>query len=488
MAYDDLGDFLSRLEDDRELVRIAAEVDPVHELAEITARIARAPDGGPAVLFESVAGSEFPVVANLLGCPARLCRLMNAASFDEVAERLAARLKPDVSGSWLDALKMVPQLGRMASAPPRLVKTGACQQVVEMGRDVDLRRLPVPHAWPGESARTITAGQVVTRDPETGGRDVALTPLALRDERSLHVHWDVQQDGWRNFEAHRRGGQQMPVAVALGGDPLLVFAAHAPLPPGADACLLAGLLREKPVELVRCRTAELEVPAAAEIVIEGYVDPAAGLERAGPIAAATGFHSLPEEVPVMHVTAVTRRANPVFPALIRARPPSEEHCLERLAARCLRPFVRMLVPEVVDLHFPPAGAGRNLLFVSVRKRYPHQARKVMNAVWALDALSAAKIVVVVDADADVSDEEEVWFRVGAHAHPGRDVAFWQGATHMADHAAPIRGLGHKLGIDATRKLADEGHSRPWPEELRMSEEVRDRVHRRWGEFGLRVEG
>ncbi|MEX0715828.1 MAG: UbiD family decarboxylase [Planctomycetaceae bacterium] len=484
MPYDNLGDFLSRLEDDGELLRVAVEVDPVHELAEIAARIARAPDGGPALLFESVAGSEFPVVANLLGNPARLCRLMSAASFDEIAERLSARLVPDVPESWLDTLKRVPQLGRMASVPPKVVKTGLCQQVVEMGRDVDLRRLPIPHAWPGESARTITAGQVVTRDLESGTRDLALTPLSFRDERSLFVHWDVQQDGWGNFETYRRAGQQMPVAVALGGDPLLTFASHAPLPPGADACLLAGLLRERPVELVRCRSAEIEVPATAEFVIEGYIDPAAEFEPAGPIAAATGFLSLSEPVPVLRVSAVTHRANPVFPALIRARPPSEEHCLERLAARCLRPFVRMFVPEIADLHFPRAGAGRNLLFVSIRKRYPHQARKVMNAVWALDSLSPAKIVVVVDDDADVTDEEEVWFRVGAHAHPGRDAAFWQGPTHMADHAAPIRGMGHKLGIDATRKLPEEGHPRAWPEEIRPSDEIRERVTRRWSEFGF----
>lgn len=483
MPYDHLGEFLSRLEDDGELVRIAAEVDPVHELAEIARQIA-SDDGGPAILFESVAGSEFPVVTNLLGSPARLCRLLDAASFDEVAERLAARLLPDVPETWLDTLKLVPQLGRMASVPPKLVKAGLCQQVVEIGKDVDLRRLPIPHAWPGEAARTVTAAHLVTRDPGDGCRDLALTPLSLRDERSLYIHWDRRDDGWRNLEAYRHAAQQMPVAAVLGGDPLLTFASHAPLPPRTDACVLAGLLREKPLELVRCRTEEIEVPASAEIVIEGYVDPQADLETAGPIAAATGFLDLPREVPVLHVTAITRRANPVFPALVRGRPPSEEHCLDRLTARCLRPFVRMFVPEIVDFHFPRAGCGRSLLFISIEKRYPHQARKVMNAVWALDPFLPAKIVIVVDADADVSDEEEIWFRVAAHAHPGRDAAFWQGPADPSDHAAPVRGLGHKLGIDATRKLAGEGHPRPWPAELRPSEEVRERVNRRSAELGL----
>lgn len=483
MAFENLASFISQLEDDGDIVRVSAEVDPVFEIAEITDRACKTSGGGPALFFERVKGHSIPVVTNLLGSYERMCKALGA-SFDEIAARIAGVIQPDLPEGWLDSLRLVPRLAELGRIPPRTVKTGACQQVVNMGRDVDLGRLPIPHCWPGEADPTITAGHLHTRDPETGAREVGLCSLQVRDRDSLFVHWTKHQKAWRIYSAYRTLSRPMPVAVALGGDPLLAYVAGTPLPAETDACVFAGFLRGDAVELVKCRSIDLDVPSDAEIVIEGSIDTSAPLESAGPIACPTGFYTLSAELPTLNLTALTHRSNPMFPAKVVGRPPMEDFWPAKATERIFLPFLKLFVADVVDVHLPRSGVFRNLMFVSIRKRYPQQARQVMHALWGLPALMTIKMIVVVDAAVDVTDEEAIWFHVGANAHPGRDVVFCEGPTHFEDHAAPVAGMGHKMGIDATRKLPEEGHPRPWPQQLAMSADVKALVDGRWGEYGF----
>lgn len=485
MPFDQLSEFLAALQNGGDLVRIKAEVDPVCELTEISEQLGRShPDGGPVLFFENVRGSRLPVAANLLGSPRRICQALGVESFDAAAQRLAALLAPDVPDGWRDSLRLIPRFTQLAASPPRAVKAGPCQQVVKLGKDVDLGELPIPQFWPGETARTLTAGQVYLRTLETGTRKIERYPLEVRGRDELLLHWTPHHDGRRLFDRWRAAGQQMPLAVVLGGDPLLTYAAGAPLPSHTDGLLLAGLLRGRGVDVVRGRTVELEVPAHAEFVIEGYIDPHEAPAAAGTVAAPTGFLAPHDTLPVMHVTAMTHRANPVLPVIIPAGPPSEEHWLAKLTERLLVPIVRLVVPEVCDLHMPWAAASRNLLFVSIHKDFPRQARKVMNALWSLRPLMTIKTIVVVDADVDVRDEHQVWHAVGANIHPERDVTLTDGPGDMDDHAAPFRCVGSKLGIDATAKTEHEGHPRAWPARLAMPDDLRRQVAARWEEFGL----
>jgi 4-hydroxy-3-polyprenylbenzoate decarboxylase len=484
MSHETLTRFLSALEDRGEVVRIGVEVDANLEIAEITRRVRHERDGGPALVFDNVRGRTIPVVTNLLATESRVQRLLETDDFDALAERVFGLVTPDVPESWLEALKLVPRVSQLTNVPPRLVKSGDVQQVVKLGRDVNLAELPIPRAWPSDAAPAITAGHVFTRHPETGTRNVDRFPLSVRDRSSLFVHWDVHRTAHRAYEWHRERHERMPIAVVLGGDPLLGLVARAPLPPETDGLLLAGLLRRSPVDLVKGRSIELAVPAKAEIVLEGFVDTTEKPEPAGPIASDTGFEGLPERLPVLHVTAITHRANPVFPAMIATPPPTADRWVEQAIERLLVPFVRLFVPELVDLHFPPAGVFRNLLFVSIDKRFPGQARKVMNAVWALSPLVHAKLVVVVDREVDVHDTNAVWYHAGANVHPGRDVAFWDGPTAMDDHAAAVRGMGRRMGVDGTAKLPGEGHDRPWPFTVEPDDDTDRLVTGRWAEYGL----
>jgi len=484
MPYENLSDFLAELHDDGELVRISAEVDPVLEITEITDRVSKSPDGGPALFFERVKGSTMPVVINLLGSHRRMCRALNAASFEEIADRIAGLIKPQVPEGWLEKLKMVPQLAQLTKLPPHIVKTGPCQQVIKLGRDVDLNELPVLQCWPLDAGRFITFGQVFTRNPATGERNVGMYRVQVRDKNLCSMHWHLHHDGCHNFMEHRKLGTQMPIAVSLGGDPVFSYMATAPLPPNTDECLFGGFLRGQNIDLVKCRTIDMEVPASAEIVIEGYVDPTEPWETEGPFGDHTGYYSLADQFPLFHITAITHRANPIYPTTIVGKPPMEDFWMGKATERIFLPLIKMFVPELVDYNLPRAGAFHNLCFVSIKKTYPQQARKVMNAIWSMGQMMFSKIVVVVDEHVDVQDEEKVWFHVGANVHPGRDVVFNEGPTDILDHAAPVCGVGHKMGIDATRKFPEENHPRPWPPEMLMSREMRDYVTARWAEYGL----
>lgn len=484
MAHEFLTDFLAKLQDAGELVRVAAPVDAALELSAIVERVTRAEDGGPALFFENVKNSPIPVVANLLGSRRRLCLALGVDSLDQASSAMDRLLNGETATGWLDALKLTAPASASNRFAPRVIKTAVCQQVVKLGRDVNLWDLPVPRCWPDEANPTLTAAQTLTRHPLTNVEHWGSYPLQVIGPREVVPHWHRQHEGYRHWQTAVRERKQLPVAMSLGGDPLLGLMASAPLLPGLDRGLFGGLLRGASLDLVRGRSVELDVPAGAEIIIEGYIDHAATPQMAPSIASDSGHYSLPEELPVIQVTAVTHRANPVLPVVIASRPPNESSWMSLALDRLFLPLVQRLIPEVVDWHRPFSGGSRHMLFVSIRKDAPHQARRVLNALWGATAFGSSKLTVVVDADVNVQREADVWFAVGSHTHPGRDLIFNPGSTQMDDHAAPVRGIGHAVGLDATRKFTDEGHPRAWPLPLQHSEELSTSVAERWSELGL----
>ena len=489
MASDQLTDWLAQWHDVRELVRVSAEVDAVHEIAAITDR-ARIVQGGPALLFEHVRGHSFPVVTNLLGSPRRLASALGVSSFDLLSQRIDEWLSLSIPHGVLDTWKLLPRLAELAQWPPTVVKTGLCQQVVKLGRDVNLAELPALTMWPGDAAPTITWGQLHSQSPRTteaiddSRRQVCVVPLEVRGRDGLLIHGEETSELWSLLAEYRSRGQQMPVAVALGGDPVMSLAAWAPLPPRTDSLVFAGFLRNRSVELVAARSIPLTVPASAEIVIEGFVDPQAAFETAGPISRDTGFFGPSESLPLLRVTAITHRANPVFPAMIPGPAPAESQWLDRACERLLLPIARLWIPELVDWRLPFAGASRHIVFASIHKTFSQQARKVLHALWSLPQIATAKMLVLVDDEVDVRDENAVWASVAAHADPSRDLVLWDGPADPLDHATAIRGVGRKLGIDATRKWPSESGSSQSAQPLRWTTEIAERLQSRWPEFGL----
>jgi len=506
MPCDHLSEFINLLADRRDLIRISAPVDPVQEVAAITQQVVA--QDGPALLFDNVLRSRFPIVTNLLGSDRRLCWALGVDSFNNVAERIKAIVQPNMPQGWLEALQLVPKFVETAQWPPRDVEIAVAQQVVKMGRDIDLSELPLLRCWPNETSPVIHSGQVIveysTAVPTAASslqvaddltvatepaslivrRLVSRVPVQVRDAASCYIHWTPHSREWQLLDNYRKRGCQMPVAIALGGDPLLTYAAAAPLPPHVDPFVFAGFLRRQPMEITRARSVDLRIPAHAEVVLEGTIDPLQEYEPASPIGLSTGHYSTMQRLPVLHLTAITHRSNPVVPAIIATSPPSELDTQARASEIFFLPLVQLAVPELVALRRPASGAYRHLLFASIRKSYPQQARKVMNALWGLDRLATSKIIVVVDHDVDVSQDDAVWFAVTSHLHPVRDLLFSDGPADMQDHATPIRGIGSRMGLDATRKLPDEGHSRDWPSPLQFDEIATHRLATRWADFGL----
>ena len=496
-----MADFLEDLGHGGGLIRVEAEVDPILEAAEITARVAAG--GGPALLFGSVKGHEIPLLTNLLGGESRILRALGASSLEEVAGRIAALARPAEPEGWFDRLKTAPHVAVLGSLPPRRVKAGPCQQVVRLGRDVDLGVLPALQSAPGEAGRAITAAMLVTADPDShqpaGGR----FDLQVLAPARLAVCWAAHDEPARLAAEYRRRNQAMPLAIVLGGDPTVLLAACAPLPPGVDPCTLAGLLRQKPLDTVACRSVDLAVPAEAEIVLEGQIDPAEPPQTAGPLVTPLGHYSVPQPAPVMHVTAITHRANPIFPAVVSTRiassrrtqlplrlprdgaeAPSYELCVtDRALARIFLPLVKLAIPELVDYDLPAFAAARHWLSVSIQKTYAGQARRVANALWGQRQFMFAKMLVVVDEDVDVHDHAAVLAAIAENVHPGRDTFVAQGPSDPFDPAAVPDVLGHRMAIDATAKLPAE-HGASQPPRAEMSPVVRQLVDGRWPQYGL----
>src|SRR6187455_2154546 len=472
----DLREWIALLEKEGELVRVAAEVDPDLEITEIVDRVVKA--GGPALLFENPK-SQHPLLINQFGTERRMCLAFGADSLDEVGRRLGDVLEMQPPQGIAEKVRGLKKLKSIADSRPKTVRSGPVHDVVLLDDEVDLRRLPVQTCWPGDAAPFITLPAVVTRDPRTGGRNVGMYRLQVLGPRATAMHWQIHKDGRADY-LFTEG--RMEVAVALGLDPITAYAATAPLPKHIDELMFAGFLRGEAVDVVKGVTVDLEVPASAEIVLEGYVERGVTAEE-GPFGDHTGFYTPPEPFPVFNVTAMTMRRAAIYPSIVVGKPPQEDGWLGKATERIFLPAIKMSVPEIVDYDLPVAGAFHNCVIVSIRKSFPGQAQKVMHAIWGLGLLSLTKSVVVVDEWVDVHDYEEVFLRVGANVDPKRDVLISEGPLDHLDHAPSLQFYGGKLGIDATHKGPEEG-ARPWPEEIQMSEEVRRLVDVRWDEYGL----
>ncbi len=484
MAFRDLRQFVAFLEGRGQLKRVGALVSPRLEIAAITDRVCKGPpEQNLALLFENVEGSGMPVLTNAFGSASRMAWALGAESLDELSRRMEKFLQLELPRGVAGHLQRLGDLLRIVKARPVLVGDPPCQEVVET-RNPTLAEVPVLQCWPGDAGPYITLPLVITRDPVTGRRNVGMYRLQVFDERTLGVHWQRHKGGREHEDAARGAGQErLEVAVALGGDPATIYAATAPLPSGVDELLFAGWLRGEGVELARCLTVDLEVPAHAEIVLEGYID-LSERRLEGPFGDHTGYYSLPEYYPVMHLTAVTRRADAIYPATVVGRPPMEDYWLGKATERLFLPLLRLVLPEIVDINMPAAGVFHNLVIVSIRKRFPGQVRRVLYGLWGLGLMMLAKMIVVVDEGVNVHDLAEVAWRVGNNVDPSRDVVIVQGPLDDLDHASLRPGFGGKMGIDATAKDARDGFERPWPQEVITSPEVAARVLERWREYGF----
>ena len=482
MPYEDLREYISALERAGELKRIGVEVDPALEISEIADRVSKR--GGPALLFENVRGSRMPVLINAFGSPRRMAMALGAESVDEIACRMRELVHTKPPDGFIEKLKMVPRLLEVGSFFPKKVKDGpACEVVKE--KDFSLFELPILQCWPDDAGRYITFGAVFSRDPESGRRNCGLYRMQVFDERTTAMHWQIHKQGAEHFRraVKASGSGRMEVAVAIGPDPTVTFSAIAPLPPDIDEILFAGFLRSKPVEMMPCRTVDVEVPAASEIVLEGYVD----LEerrREGPFGDHTGFYSLPDDYPVFHVTCMTHRRDPIYATTLVGKPPMEDCHMGYAIERIFLPLMQLQLPEIVDVHMPWEGVFHNLMIVSIRKSYPGHARKIMNAVWSLGQAMFTKCIVVVDDDVNVQNVAEVVWKALNNIDPERDIQFTLGPVDSLDHASRLANFGSKMGVDATRKWPSEGFTRPWPDELKMDPRIQALVDGKWDKLGL----
>ncbi len=478
MAFQDLRDWLDHLRREGELHEVTAEVDPDLEIAEITDRVTRA--GGPALLFTNVRGSSLPLVINQFGTERRMCMAFGVESLDELGERVQSVLEMTPPEGLMDKLKALGKLKSLADSRPRSVRSGPCQEIVLETPSLD--PLPIMTCWPKDGGPFITLPAVITKDPRSGTRNVGMYRIQKHDATTAALHWQIHKDAaadWRGM------GERMDVAVALGLDPITAYTASAPLPKHIDELMLAGFLRGEPVDLVPAKTVDLEVPARAEIVIEGYVQKGE-LRDEGPFGDHTGYYTPVEPFPVLHVTAVTMRRDAIYPSIIVGVPPQEDVWLGKATERLFLPAIRMTMPEVVDYDLPAQGAFHNLAIVSIRKAYPGHALKVMHAIWGTGLLSLTKGIVVVDEWVDVHDYGQVMWQVGANVDPERDIVLTEGPLDHLDHAPTRQFVGGKIGIDATAKSEAEGYDRGWPEVIEMSPEMRSQVTARWAEYGIPV--
>jgi 4-hydroxy-3-polyprenylbenzoate decarboxylase len=492
MAYHDLRDFIRALDRAGELKRISFEVDPYLEIAEFADRSVKS--GGPALLFEKPKGSsvpalDIPVLINAFASDRRM-ELALEAPAEEIAGRIAELIAMRKPEGMLGKLKMLPKLADLASIFPKTVSDGPCKENI-LRDGFSLGHLPILHCWPQDAGRFITLPMVFSRNPDTGKRNCGCYRLQVFDERTTGMHWQTHKQGAEHYRrmaalkaAKPDGARRMDVAVAIGADPATMYSAILPLPPDLDEMMIAGFLREKPVEMVKCETSDLEVPANSEIVLEGYVE-LGELRTEGPFGDHTGFYSLADEYPVFHVTCVTHRDKPIYATTIVGPPPMEDFYMGKAVERIFLPLMRLQLPEIRDICMPAEGIFHNLILVAIRKSYPGHARKVMHAIWGLGQAMFSKCIVVVDEDVDVQNVREVTWKVLNNIDPERDIQFVLGPIDSLDHSSRLPNYGSKMGVDATRKWKEEGFTRPWPDVIRMSADVRERVDALWKKAGLR---
>ncbi|HWY59421.1 MAG TPA: UbiD family decarboxylase [Terriglobales bacterium] len=521
MAYDDLRDWIAALDRAGELKKIRTEVDPFLEIAEITDRVSKSPGtknggrasspGGPALLFQNIKGHPgAQVLINQFGSARRMNLALEVDKLDEVADRIRQFMDVKSPQGFLDKVKMLPMLAEMGKFFPKTVSTGPCKEVIRRD-NFSLDWFAILQCWPKDAGRFITLPCVVTRDPKTGKRNVGMYRMQVYDGRTTGMHWQRQKVGAEHYRERMRaatnagasaavdimarssGGSiladgerpsgKMEVAVAIGTDPAITFSAIVPAPPDVEEYLIAGFLRQKPVELVKCETVELEVPASAEIILEGHVN-LDELRTEGPFGDHTGYYSLEDLYPVFHLSCITHRKDPIYSTTIVGKPPMEDGWMGKAVERIFLPLMRLTIPEIVDINLPVEGVFHNLMIVSIKKSYPGQARKVMNAVWSLGQAMFTKCILVVDEDVNVQDVGEVTLKVLNHIDPERDIQFMLGPVDSLDHASRLPNYGSKMGIDATRKWSSEGFTRPWPDEILMDEKTKALVDKKWKELGI----
>lgn len=485
MAFKDLREFIAELEHRGLLKRIAVPVDAELEITEITDRVSKmAGERNVALLFENVKGYDMPVLMNAFGSMERMAIAFGVESVDQIADEIREILKlPYISlQNKLDLFTIIPTAKRAINFP-KYVKNGPCKEVVVKDKP-SLDRFPILKCWPQDGGRFITMPLVFTKNPKTGKRNVGMYRLQKYDEKTTGMHWHIHKNGAENYRDYKEMGKdRVEVAVAIGTDPALTYAATAPLPRDIDEMVFAGMLRKKSVEMIKCETVDVEVPAHSEIVLEGYVliDE---LKREGPFGDHTGYYSLADEYPVFHITCITHRKNPIYLSTIVGKPPMEDCFIAKATERIFLPFLQLQMPEIVDINLPLAGVFHNCAMISIKKSYPQQAKKVMHAVWGMGQMMFTKMIIVVDAHVDVQNEQEVWWRVFNNIDARRDIVLVDGPLDALDHSSPMPQWGTKVGIDATKTWPSEGHARQWPDEIEMTDEVKRAVDLRWEEFGL----
>jgi 4-hydroxy-3-polyprenylbenzoate decarboxylase len=482
MAYNDLREFVRALEKAGELKRIPFEVDPHLEITEFADRSVK--HGGPAFLFEKPKGSSVPVLINAFASSKRMEIALEVDSVDEVARRITEFLEMRMPEGLINKLKMLPKLAEIGAFFPKIVADGPCKEVVKKD-GFALSDYPILHCWPQDGGRFITLPLVFSKNPDTGKRNCGMYRLQVYDDRTTGMHWQTHKQG---AEHHRRliaaGKKRMDVAVAIGSDPATMYSAILPLPPDLDEMMIAGFLRGKPVEMVKCEMSDIQVPANAEIVLEGYLE-LGEMRTEGPFGDHTGFYSLADEYPVFHITCVTQRKDPLYATTIVGPPPMEDFYMGKAIERIFLPLMRMQLPEVRDVCMPAEGIFHNLILISIRKSYPGHARKVMHAIWGLGQAMFSKCIVVVDEDVDVQNVSEVAWKALNNIDPERDIQFVMGPVDSLDHSSRLVNYGSKMGVDATKKWLGEGFTRPWPDVIKMSPDVQARVDQLWVKAGLK---
>src|SRR5258706_5968393 len=477
--YADLNDFLADLDKRRLLARVAEPVSPDLEIADVTDRACKSPGGGPALLFEKPTGFDIPVASNIYGSNERMCLALGVKTLDDLAHEIDELMTPQMPEGIMDALKMLPMVGRLRDLMPKTVKDAPCHEVVQ--KDGTLDQLPILTCWPEDGGPFITFPLVFTKDPESGARNIGTYRMQVFDRRTTAMHWQRHKGGAQHHRVAERLNKRLDGAVALGPEPVLPYCATAPMPEGLDELLLAGFLARRRIEMIKCVTVDLEVPASSHIVLECYVAPGER-RREGPFGDHTGLYSQPDQFPVFHLTCVTRRKKPTYLTTVVGIPPMEDYYLGLASERIFLPIITKTLPEIVDMHFPAEGIFHNLVLVSIDKRYPGHARKIMNAFWGLGQLMFSKTIVVVDKDVDVQNVSQVAWIVGTHYDPLRDIQMTQGPVDDLDDASDLPAFGGKMGIDATRQWASGGYTRSWPARAAPTEAACRRAPDLWAKI------
>ncbi len=481
MAYKNLSEFIEKLESLGELKRIPVEVDSHLEITEITDRMSKT--GGPALLFEKVKGSAFPVLTNAMGSERRMALALGTEDMDEIGRVIEEFIDLSSYLGLMNKIKALPKLTRLVSVfPIKLPTRGACQDVINT--NPDLSQIPVLHCWPKDGGPFITLPLVFTKDPETNIQNVGMYRMQVYDKNTTGMHWHLHKDGKEIYESYKKIGGRMPVSVALGCDPAITYAATAPLPKMIDEMMFAGFLRKMPVKMVKSITNDIYIPAEAEFIIEGYVDVDEPLRWEGPFGDHTGYYSLADDYPVFHVTCITHRKNPIYPATIVGKPPMEDCFMGKATERIFLPLLKMMNPEIIDINFPLEGVFHSCVIISIKKKYPGHARKIMNAVWGMGQMMYTKMVIVVDENINPHDVSTVMWKVFNNIDGKRDIHISEGPLDALDHASNTPHYGSRVGIDATKKWESEGQTRPWPDDIEMAEDIKQMVSKKWAHYGF----